>query len=72
MAGVGVGVSVTTLAARGCTTALFPLVPCAVLDRRPGGTTEPPVDDGLPVAPDIAANTQSDEAIVGDMAKCSC
>jgi hypothetical protein len=67
MAGVGVGVSVTTLAARGCTTARFPLPPCLV-DRRPAGTAEPPAD-GLPVAPDIAANTQNGEAIVGDMAK---
>jgi len=39
-----------------------------VLDRRPG-TAEPPADDGLPVAPDIAANTQNGEVIVGDMTK---
>lgn len=63
----GVGVSDTTpLAASGCTTVRFPFPPC-VLDRRPG-TAEPPAP-GLPVAPDMAANTQNDEAIVGGMTK---
>lgn len=64
----GAGVSVTTLAASGCATArLLLLTPPWLVARRPG-TAAPLAPAGRPAAPDIAANTQSDdEAIVGDI-----
>jgi hypothetical protein len=64
----GVGVSVTTLAARGCAAARLPLAPWLVVARRPG-TAAAPLPGRPAAAPDIAANTQNDEAIVGDIAR---